>query len=135
VTSPIVTSANVNLGTLPGVYGDSGIFYSTAPETAFGTYSGGKITNNSGDEVGLRTLLGTTLNKWDAWQMAGYGIAGTTNPAYPLRPWWTATSAATRRGAWPTSSPGRRAATPGSSIRQIHDLRSHADHDPAGQLY
>ena len=33
--------------------------------------------------VGLRTVLGTTLNKWDAWQMAGYGIDGTTNPAYP----------------------------------------------------
>ena len=44
---------------------------------------GGSITNNSGDTVGLRTVLGTTLNKWDAWQMAGYGIAGTTNPAYP----------------------------------------------------
>ena len=83
VTSPIVTAANANLGTVVGVYGDTGIFYSTAPETAFGTYSGGKITNNSGDEVGWRTVLGTTLNKWDAWQMAGYGIAGTTNPAYP----------------------------------------------------
>ncbi len=83
VTSPIVTAANLNLGTLPGVYGDTGIFFSTAPETAYGTYTGGKITNNSGDEVGLRTALGTTLNKWDAWQMAAYGIAGTTNPAYP----------------------------------------------------
>jgi uncharacterized repeat protein (TIGR01451 family) len=94
VTSPIVADgttayngivfgANTNLGTLPGVYGDTGIFYSVAPETAFGTYTGGMIKNNSGDEVGLRTVLGTTLNKWDAWQMAAYGIAGTTNPAYP----------------------------------------------------
>ena len=83
VTSPIVTAGNTNLGTLPGVYGDTGIFYSTAPETAFGTYSGGAITNNSGDTVGIRTILGTTLNKWDAWQMAGFGIKGTTNPAYP----------------------------------------------------
>ena len=83
VTSPIVTAGNTNLGTVVGVYGDTGIFYSTAPETAFGTYTGGSITNNSGDTVGLRTVLGTTLNKWDAWQMAGYGIKGTTNPAYP----------------------------------------------------
>ena len=83
VTSPIVTAGNTNLGTVVGVYGDTGIFYSTAPETAFGTYSGGSITNNSGDEVGWRTVLGTTLNKWDAWQMAGYGIKGTTNGAYP----------------------------------------------------
>ena len=37
--SPIVTPGNLNLGTLPGVYGDTGIFYSTAPETAFGTYT------------------------------------------------------------------------------------------------
>lgn len=83
VTSPIVNASNVPLGTVVGVYGDTGIFYSTAPETAFGTYSGGSLTNNSGDTVGLRTILGATLNKWDAWQMAGYGIKGTTNPAYP----------------------------------------------------
>ncbi|MBX2998998.1 MAG: carboxypeptidase regulatory-like domain-containing protein [Caldilineaceae bacterium] len=86
VTSPIVTAANANLGTLPGVYADTGIFYSTHPSTAFGTYTGGTIRNNSGDTVGLRTLLGTPMNAWDAWQMAGFGIAGTTNPAYPSSP-------------------------------------------------
>jgi uncharacterized repeat protein (TIGR01451 family) len=85
VTSPIVRADNTNLGTLPGVYGDTGIFYSTAPETAFGSYTGAaqSIKNNSGDTVGLRTLLQKPLNLWDAWQMAGYGIAGTTNSAYP----------------------------------------------------
>ncbi len=82
-SSAIVTAGNVNLGTLPGVYGDTGVFYSVAPETAYGTYSGGTLKNNSGDTVGWRTNLGTPLNAWDAWQMAAYGIAGTTNPAYP----------------------------------------------------
>ena len=76
----------INNGTLPGVYGDLGIFYATAPETAYGSYTGGTITNNSGDTVGLRTPLGTPLNKWDAWQMAAFGIAGTSNPAYPSSP-------------------------------------------------
>ncbi len=82
-SSNYVNASNGNLGTVVGVYGDTGIFYSTAPETAFGTYSGGAITNNSGDTVGARTILGTTLNLWDAWQMAAYGIKGTTNPAFP----------------------------------------------------
>ncbi|MBW7885427.1 MAG: hypothetical protein H3C34_22915, partial [Caldilineaceae bacterium] len=86
VTSPIVDTANASLGTLPGVYGDIGIFYSTAPETAYGSYSGGTLSNNSGDLVGARTALGTPLNKWDAWQLAAYGIKGTTNPAYPSLP-------------------------------------------------
>ena len=85
-TSPMVSAANANLGTLPGVYGDTGIFYSTNPSTALGSYSGGMLTNNSGDTVGLRTYLGTPLNKWDAWQMAAYGIKGTTNPGYPSSP-------------------------------------------------
>ena len=86
VTAPMVNSANVNNGTLPGVYGDLGIFFSTAPQTAYGTYSGGTLRNNSGDTVGSRTPLGTPLNEWDAWQLAAFGIAGTTNPAYPTSP-------------------------------------------------
>lgn len=85
-TSNYVTAGNTNLGTLPGVYGDSGIFYSTDPSTAYGSYTGGTLKNNSGDTVGWRTVLGTPLNEWDAWQMAAYGIAGTTNPAYPSSP-------------------------------------------------
>ena len=85
-TSTLVNAGNANLGTLPGVYGDTGIFYSTDPATALGSYSGGTLTNNSGDTVGWRTYLGTPLNKWDAWQMAAYGIKGTTNPGYPSSP-------------------------------------------------
>ncbi len=84
VTADLVNAANVNNGTLPGVYGDLGIFYSTAPETAYGTYTpvpaaNKKLTNNSGDTVGLRTPVQAPLNLWDAWQMAGFGIAGTTD--------------------------------------------------------
>ncbi len=76
----------VNNGTLPGVYGDLGIFFSTAPETAYGSSPVGNITNNSGDIVGNRTSLGRALNKWDTWQMAGFGIAGTTVAGYPSSP-------------------------------------------------
>ncbi|HOT91724.1 MAG TPA: hypothetical protein PLJ78_06940 [Anaerolineae bacterium] len=36
VTANLVNAANVNNGTLPAVYGDLGIFYSTAPETTYG---------------------------------------------------------------------------------------------------
>ncbi len=93
VTSPIVTAANTNLGTLPGVYGDSGIFYSVEPETAFNSYYPtdpaplmASLKNNSGDAVGFRTILKEPLNAWDAWQMAAFGIAGTTNPSYPGSP-------------------------------------------------
>lgn len=86
VTSDIVDSGNANLGTLPGVYGDTGIFYSTAPETAYQSYSGGELTNNSGDTVGWRTSTGMPLVEWDAWQLAAYGIKGSSNPAYPSSP-------------------------------------------------
>lgn len=86
VTSPIVTAANTNLGTLPGVYGDTGIFYSISPETAYGTYVGGELTNNSGDIVGARTDLGTALNLWDTWQLAAFGIKASANPSYPASP-------------------------------------------------
>ncbi|MCB0215418.1 MAG: DNRLRE domain-containing protein, partial [Chloroflexi bacterium] len=83
VTSPIVDAANVNLGTVVGVYGDTGIFYSTDPETAFGSWvalkGGGTITSNSGDVF-------SPYNAWDAEQMAAYGIKGTTNPNWPATP-------------------------------------------------
>lgn len=86
VTASLVNAANVNNGTLPAVYGDLGIFYSTAPETAYGTYVGGALVNNSGDVVGNRTPIGRAMNKWDTWQLAGYGIKGSSNPAYPAVP-------------------------------------------------
>ncbi len=85
-SAALVNAANVNNGTLPAVYGDLGIFYSTAPETAYGTYTTApaankQLTNNSGDTVGLRTPVQAPLNLWDVWQMAGFGIAGTTDTA------------------------------------------------------
>ncbi|HOV47861.1 MAG TPA: SdrD B-like domain-containing protein [Anaerolineae bacterium] len=91
VTANLVNAANVNNGTLPGVYGDLGIFYSTAPETAYGTYTaapatGKRLTNNSGDWVGYRTSVQAPLNLWDVWQMAGFGIAGTTDTGLPASP-------------------------------------------------
>ncbi len=91
VTANLVNAANVNNGTLPGVYGDLGIFYSTAPETAYGTYTAAsnaskRLTNNSGDVVGFRTPVQAPLNLWDVWQMAGFGIAGTTDAALPTAP-------------------------------------------------
>ena len=118
---------DANRGTLPGIYGDNGIFYSTAPETAFGTYPGSKdpitgditnaLTNNSGDTVGNRTVLGTPLNLWDAWQMAGYGIAGAANntvdlPTSPLldsngrghAPWGMASAVAGPESAYDSCS-------------------------------
>jgi len=92
VTAPLVNpTTNANNGTLPGVYGDLGIFFSTSPETAYGSYTDlyptdNRITNNSGDWVGLRTPLQAPLNLWDAWQMAGFGINGTANPNLPATP-------------------------------------------------
>lgn len=65
-------------GTIAGVYGDTGIFYSTAPDTNYDSWveSGGydqntgtsdnTMTNNSGDVI-------TPLNKWDAEQLLAWG--------------------------------------------------------------
>lgn len=65
-------------GTIAGVYGDTGIFFSTDPDTAWNTWatSGGfdqnpvtsdnTITNNSGDVI-------VPLNKWDAEQLLAFG--------------------------------------------------------------
>lgn len=82
-TSTIVSASNVNLGTLVGVYGDTGIFYSTDPETAYGSWQslegGGTITSNSGDTF-------SPFNAWDAEQMAAYGIKGSSNPGFPSSP-------------------------------------------------
>ena len=78
VTTNTVTSAGLARGTIAGVYGDVGIFYSTDPRTAYNTWAsnGGydgnpatndnTITNNSGDVV-------LPLNQWDAEQLLAYG--------------------------------------------------------------
>ena len=133
-TSPIVADgvtayngtvfgANTNLGTTAGVYGDTGIFYSTDPATAFGTYTGGEITNNSGDDGG-RTHRPGHAHEQVGCLADGRVMASMARPTHlsHLRPSSTATVAATRPGALPMRWPARRAAMPGSSILEATSL-------------
>jgi hypothetical protein len=98
---PVVTTSGLHRGTIAGVYGDTGIFYSTDPDTAYGswqrftgdsasvgkcgslayhpTVTGKTITNNSGDTV-------VPCNKWDAEQLFAWGANGTTYPGGTLSP-------------------------------------------------
>jgi len=90
--NPVVPTDGTHRGTIAGVYGDTGIFYSTDPDTAWGSwtsytgatddfcglddflpagYTGETITNNSGD-----TFI--PCNKWDAEQMYAWGVKGTS---------------------------------------------------------
>jgi len=93
--NPVVSASGLHRGTLAGVYGDTGIFYSTDPDTAWGswqsfsnaanpsevnrcgvvgtfTLGGAKsITNNSGDVY-------VPCNKWDAEQAFAWGAKATT---------------------------------------------------------
>ena len=94
VTEAPVTSGGLHRGTIAGVYGDTGIFFSEDPDTAWGTWqdfvsnsanrnacgslaydttlSGyTTITNNSGDTI-------VPCNKWDAGQLFAWGVKGTT---------------------------------------------------------
>jgi uncharacterized repeat protein (TIGR01451 family) len=87
---PVVAGTGLHRGTIAGVYGDTGIFYSTDPDTAYGSWqrftgdpdkicglvgttglTGKTITNNSGDVF-------VPCNKWDAGQMFAWGVKGTT---------------------------------------------------------
>ncbi len=93
--APVVDATGLHRGTIAGVYGDTGIFYSTDPDTAYGSWqrftegagagtqqvcglagspgltAGKTITNNSGDVF-------VPCNKWDAGQMYAWGVKGTT---------------------------------------------------------
>lgn len=89
--APVVAGTGLHRGTIAGVYGDTGIFYSTDPDTAYGSWqrftgdpdkicgligsdpriTGKTITNNSGDVF-------VPCNKWDAGQMFAWGVKGTT---------------------------------------------------------
>jgi len=81
VTADSVTATGCHNGTIAGVYGDVGIFYSTDPQTAYGTYTGPIVKNNSGDSpVGLRTSVATIPNRWDYEQMAAFGISSPFAP-------------------------------------------------------
>ena len=75
----VVSGSGLHRGTVAGVYGDTGIFYSTDPDTVYGTFGNFTVTNNSGDTI-------IPLNKWDGEQMAAYGIKGSTKPGYPSAP-------------------------------------------------
>ncbi len=91
---PVVSGSGLHRGTVAGVYGDTGIFFSTDPDTAYGSWqrftgdagpndlpicglagtpltAGKTITNNSGD-----TFI--PCNKWDAEQMYAWGVKGTS---------------------------------------------------------
>ncbi|MBP7961497.1 MAG: SBBP repeat-containing protein [Caldilineaceae bacterium] len=78
-TSPAVSPTGVHLGTMAGVYGDTGIFYSTDPDTAWNSWVnsspalGTSITSNSGDDF-------VPFNKWDAEQMYAWGIKSPVSP-------------------------------------------------------
>ena len=91
--APVGAGTGLHRGTIAGVYGDTGIFYSTDPDTAYGSWqrytgaagtqqvcglvgtpgltAGKTITNNSGDVF-------IPCNKWDAEQMFAWGVKGTT---------------------------------------------------------
>jgi len=74
-TGNAVSAAGTHLGTMAGVYGDTGIFYSADPETAWDTWKnapGGNyfITNNRGETI-------FPNNKWDAEQLLAYGSSST----------------------------------------------------------
>ena len=97
-TSPAVSSTGVHWGTLAGVYGDTGIFYSTSPDTAWQSWVGSNpplgtsIKNNSGD-------LMVPNNKWDAEQMYAWGISSPVSPIVDPNgrgsaPWGTASAVA-----------------------------------------
>lgn len=104
VSSLSVDLKRIPWGTLAGLYGDTGIFYSTDPATAWQSWvnSGGidknpgtndnAITNNKGDSI-----VPTTL--WDAYQMFGFGIKSPSSPIIDpdgrgSTPWGTGTPVA-----------------------------------------
>ncbi|NND82955.1 MAG: DUF11 domain-containing protein [Gammaproteobacteria bacterium] len=99
-----VDAAGVHRGTIRGVYGDTGIFYATDPDTAYGSWQrytaslGGVYANDADGDCGLNdgnlapgiTLSGVILsqsggepgvpcNKWDAEQLFAWGVQGATH--------------------------------------------------------
>lgn len=85
-------ASGLHLGTIAGVYGDTGIFYSTDPDTAYGSwqaFNGASTANGCGSLAFNPTALGPTLvnnsgdtvvpcNKWDAEQLMAWGVKGGT---------------------------------------------------------
>jgi uncharacterized repeat protein (TIGR01451 family) len=85
-TAATVDATGKHRGTLAGIYGDVGLFYSTDPRTAWRTFesSGGfdgnpatqdnELINNNGNAI-------TPSNFWDAAQLMAFGMK---HPAAPL---------------------------------------------------
>ena len=86
VTSATVSATGTHNGTLAGVYGDVGIFFSTEPKTVWqsfvntGGYDGNTgtldniLTNNRGEAR-------VPITKWDAEQLIAFGLS---SPAAPV---------------------------------------------------
>ena len=85
-TALAVNATGVHNGTIAGVYGDTGVFYSTDPKTVLGSFAanGGYdgnigtadnlVKNNSGD-------LMVPVTQWDAEQLLAFG---SVTPAAPI---------------------------------------------------
>jgi uncharacterized repeat protein (TIGR01451 family) len=79
------TSAGFCWGTLAGLYGDTGIFYSTDPATAWQSWtaSGGLDGNPATNDTVLRNNKGdfiTPTTMWDAHQLIAFGIKSPGSP-------------------------------------------------------
>ncbi len=72
VSSSPATAGNVNRGTIYGFYGDTGIFYSTDPRTAYGSWGNisGNIANNRGE-----TVNDVPVTKFDIDQLRALGMS------------------------------------------------------------
>ncbi len=135
--APVVSATGLHRGTIVGVYGDTGIFYSTDPDTAYGSwqvFTGDSTANGCGSLAYHPTVLGKTLtnnsgdtvvpcNKWDAEQLYAWGVKGTTYPlgqSAPIvdygdgrgnAPWGFASAA------WPASRAATRGCSTGTNGR------------------
>lgn len=86
VQSTPVTAAGVPNGTLAGVYGDTGIFYSTSPDTVWQSFAGsGGYDGNTGTSdnvlINNRGLATLPTTRWDAEQLIAFGLS---SPAAPV---------------------------------------------------
>lgn len=91
-------ATGLHLGTIAGLYGDTGIFYSTDPDTAYGSwqnFTGSSTAKGCGSLAFNPTIIGMTLvnnsgdtvvpcNKWDAEQLMAWGVKGGTYPLYDV---------------------------------------------------
>lgn len=89
--NPVVSATGLHRGTIAGVYGDTGIFYATDPDVAYGSWQAftGDPVGRCGSKAFLPSILGKTItnnsgdvvvpcNKWDAGQLLAWGAKATT---------------------------------------------------------